>query len=359
MGPRFNNEVDQQIYRLNTLLRTRIRPELEKRRMVPERITTLSTDTVALAAAAYGSDPLGGVLPDLSQVDLANRAVILIHESLVAQIALRQGLHGLEIPDVLLRDPFRLLSAESPSTPSAELATIVLDSQQPLATEFRNGEILFRSRVSFRPVIGPELEPHDITIAIQPTVADGRATVESRLVSIEPASGTSEPGITQILDSVVRPKIEEQLKTIDREVVWNTVQEQTGLPIRVRLESVKSENGWLAFEISAERGEQRPVPFGAAYGPAWGIPPGYSAYPPASAGSVFGKSPAVHNSRSKSDPAGNSNCSRPHFADMGRASPRRAHFGADRELLAGHCPVGRLTLNPLLFPGSLTALQAI
>ncbi|MCA8996874.1 MAG: hypothetical protein KDA80_07810 [Planctomycetaceae bacterium] len=279
VGPQFNNEVDQQIYRLNTLLMNRIRPELEKREMVPERVTTLSTDTVALAAAAYGPAEPGRTLPDLSQIDLSNRAVILVHESLVAQLAQRHGLHGLEIPDVLLRDPFRLLSQDSSSPPNAELATIVLDSQQPLSTEFRDGEILFRSRVSFRPVIGPELEAQEITIAITPTVADGRAQVESRLVSIEPASGEKNPTISQILDKAVRPKIEEQLKPIDREVVWRTFQERTGRPIRVRLESVRSENGWLTFEISAEKSPSTPAPHNAGYGPSLGVPFGPSPLP--------------------------------------------------------------------------------
>ncbi|WP_437194362.1 hypothetical protein [Planctomicrobium sp. SH527] len=293
VAPTFNNRLDSELVKLNKLLAVDLRNMLTQAQLYPSHIATKSTEEAAMWGVAFETAaPSTANRPNIQQistgvrkvkalparqlleapslsgpesspsanlpnpfrltgVDLRNQASMLIHESLIADLAERFELGGKDIQPELLNS---VLGNPATDKPAPSVGTLVLDVENPISATITSGEFLITVRAGFKPVLGPEISTQEAVFAFNPVLTEDHVTLKPELRTITPANQKEKStGILQMAgEAMVRNAIEQKLKEIKLPRVVNLPRSEDQAPLALRLKNLTLADGWMTcdYEVS-------------------------------------------------------------------------------------------------------------
>lgn len=288
VAPTFNNRLDSELVKLNKLLSGDLRNMLTQAQLYPSHIATKSTEEAAMWGVAFetaapstanrpniqqistgtrkvkalptrqlleapnlsgqGAQPANLPNPfQLTGLDLRNQASMLIHESLIADLAERFELGGKDVPPELLNS---VLGNPATDKPSPSVGTLVLATEKPITATITKGEFLITVRAGFKPVIGPEISTQEAVFAFNPVLTDEHIILKPELRSIAPVNQESKStGILQMAgEAMVRNAIEQKLKEIKLPRMVNLPRAEDQAPLALRLKNLTLAEGWMTCD---------------------------------------------------------------------------------------------------------------
>jgi hypothetical protein len=311
VAPEFNSRLDEELIKLNKTLEQQVRSNLSLLKLLPGRVTILSTDDAVLMGVAYadgnsssvptirpsgvypGSTDVNNnkhedilpnppllVSPDshsqspgepvappppsgtgpTSIVPTRDQGWLVLHESLIGELATKSPLAGLELPLSSLVRMLRpdLLSAENNE---GELATVIFAADRPLSVRFAQQEVLMELRMGFRPSLGPAIPQQVFVIAVKPTLEANQLRIRSELRSIRPVSLQPGDQLGPMVEAVVRQVIEQQLRESVVPVTYSVPRGEGQSHVSLRLQTLTMNDGWLAVAMESSMSPSpQPVP---------------------------------------------------------------------------------------------------
>lgn len=291
IAPKFNSRLDEELAKLNQQLHGPLKERIASVKMTPSRISTLTTDDAFLCGLEFlstldesdnnpvkavkqsrrtrtllvtrqlipGPSPLSSgerieapIPYSLDTHTLADRACVLIHASLVQNLADRFGLGGREIPDTQLSNLFNPMGADGAKT-GPQMFTVILDEEEPIQAFVDHGELIVEVRMSIRPIIGPEIPTQAVRISVRPQMSESEILLDAELVSVEPVNATESNGAkANPMALLIRQAIEQRLNdiTIPRDYLIPR-QEEGKLPFPIRIQNLTLVDGWITATIES------------------------------------------------------------------------------------------------------------
>ncbi len=296
VAPQFNTQLDKVLSSLNDQLNGDLKNWLLQAQIYPSHIATLSSDRAGLWGAAFEKEapssaksgifqPVSAsgvrkkVLPSrrlipvstsgqpsdgaslaarfLTEADqIQDRVVLLVHESLIVDIAERYELGGKGVPPSVL-DSLLRSSGDAPQGPS--MGTLVLHPENPVSATINGGEFLLTVKAGFKPVIGPEIPPCEVVFSFRPVLTETEIILKPELASIEqldPAAGGIFGAAGQ---GILKQAIEQRLKEYTLPRTVNIPREANQEPVPLRLQSLTLNSGWLSVAYEPAIKVQRPA----------------------------------------------------------------------------------------------------
>ncbi|WP_437206533.1 hypothetical protein [Planctomicrobium sp. SH664] len=287
VGPRFNNELDQQLSKINDRLSS-FKRLLAMKGLDPEIVRASSTDDAVLWAASFRStlstptfapvqdawpvpaDPFQGKpvvpVPDLAaksrrtpwqaaslssaDVSVSDQLIVSIHESLLDDVLSRFSLAGREISDASLG---KLLQGDLSGglNEPPQMATLILDSERPFSLSFYGNEILLEIRLAVRLTVGKEMPPQIITLSIVPVLTGDNVEIRPTLKSIKPVNPDNVVTMAALVEPVLKQKITESLKNVTLPATFSLPPKGNQPPVVIRTYSVSMREGRLNVILEA------------------------------------------------------------------------------------------------------------
>lgn len=295
VAPEFNNRLDEVLVSLNRKLSGEVKDWLENSQMQPSHIVTRSSHDAGMwgvafenaAPASAGTIPvqpvstLGGrrnkavpskllipvstsggsrspvTIPFLTEAEsIQDRMVALIHESLIADLADRFELSGKDVPPSLLNS---FLGGAQAEAQGPSLGTLVLNKEHPISATINRGDFLLTIRASFKPIIGPEIPPHEVVFSFHPILTETEVLLKPELKSIAQVNPKTGGFLGAAGEGIIRGAIEQKLKDFTFPRIVNIPREEGKTPLPLRLQSLTLADGWLSIAYEPVVKTQRPT----------------------------------------------------------------------------------------------------
>ncbi|MCA9079920.1 MAG: hypothetical protein KDA58_05145 [Planctomycetaceae bacterium] len=260
VAPRFNQEIDSQLVRLNQGLQL-VRERWPQQLGPAPTLVTMSTDHFGLFALPASTTM--GEAPAWQQLATAAGFSLVLHQTQATDLAAHLPLKGIQIQDTKLDELIETVSAvlgtvlnqptpdQPPSTtPQVSLATLVLDSTLPLSFEFVDGEAIIELRAALRPTLGGEIPTQRIRFGIRSQLREEDALLTTRLVGIQSLNPETDSTAETLARQILQQQIEARLHPISLPRAVD-LPEGMRTPELTRLQTsqLTAENGWLVWQV--------------------------------------------------------------------------------------------------------------
>lgn len=257
MAPKFNQGVDEQLAGLNRQLQ-------------------LLRDSAPLGFFIDSHAPIAETTDDRMQVGLGQVAqqastlppvpdfplLIVLHQQVLNDLFDQLSLGGKEFSDVVLdrvlerlrKESFSLEAQEPPDDfqpadpPSFAMVRFV--GPRPLRVDISDGKLRLTAVVGFRPVLGPEIPPQRIVLALSPKLDGEQCEIELQLVDVAPADPVAHPNLGELTAALLRQQIEQRLVPfrIPRNLSFPGATGRRGM----RLAHLLARDGWLVLGFDGD-----------------------------------------------------------------------------------------------------------
>lgn len=291
IAPKFNSTLDEELAKLNQQLQGPLKDRVAQVKMTPSRISTLTTDDALLCGLEFmptleglGNNPLKPVkqtrktrtllvtrqlvpgpspLSSGSRIEapipysldtqtLADRACVLVHASLVQNLADRFELGGREIPDTQLSNLFNPGQATAGEKTGPQMFTVILDQDEPIQAFVDNGELIVEVRMVIRPIFGPEIPTQAVRLSVRPQMSESEILLDAELISVEPVDATAASGSKSNPTSLlIRQAIEQRLNDITIPRDFLIPRQQDGKTFPIRIQNLTLVDGWMTAIIES------------------------------------------------------------------------------------------------------------
>lgn len=258
IGPRFNQEVDQQLAAINRWLAEQARPKLAEWQALPAHVHSATTDDALLLSASLVETPPRLPLP-AHLPDTGDAAVLFVHESALNDMLAKTPLAGLEVPDTALQRLLKREPAEKGEPAVPQLATMVFDPVRPLHVSIQQGQIQIEIRVAFRPVLGPPVPTQVITLNLRPKLSENLLTAKMQLHDVRPLDPAHDDAVTTIAQNILRQQIQQQLEDLRFPAHFEIPMRNHDEKVPLRVRSLNVDGGWMMASFSDDPEETCPV----------------------------------------------------------------------------------------------------
>ncbi|WP_437225104.1 hypothetical protein SH661x_003918 [Planctomicrobium sp. SH661] len=289
VAPQFNSRLDQELAKLNQQLHGPLKNQMAAKGMLPSRISTMTTDDALLCGfefqppLAEAADSSGAqilavtqraptklitrrLVPTLESQSgfeslleaptpysldaktLRDRACLLIHASLIENLADRFRVAGREIPDTQVQRLFGDAPASGENA-KPQLYTLLIAKEQPVTAEIDGGEFVVSIRLGIRPVVGPEIPTQVVKVVLQPTLTDDQLTLKPTLRSIEPLVPGKEGQLGIAASMMIRQGIEQRLKESTFARNFEVPRQDDRPAFKMRVQNVTLVDGWMTVTL--------------------------------------------------------------------------------------------------------------